>query len=126
MPTVLLVEDDEDVRESILDLIHAGLPKVRVLVAGDAEQAIRQLESFHVDGIVCDYQLPGASGLDVLRTAALRWPDAARLLVTGFAELDVPVRDVEAARLDAVVTKPMDAEAFLAQLRSCLHLRAQA
>src|SRR5436190_18130237 len=95
---VLVVDDSEDVRvlaERIL--ADAGF---LVTAVADAEEALVRAE---VDGefdlLLSDIVLPGMSGIGLARTFMQRWPDTARLLMTGFVGSE--------ARTDEVVDTPV-------------------
>jgi signal transduction histidine kinase/DNA-binding response OmpR family regulator len=81
--TVLLVEDDEVIRESLAELLE-GTGQV-VLQAFDASTALAALEAHPVDVMVTDVGLPGVSGIELASTARARWPRLAVVFATGDA-----------------------------------------
>ena len=64
--TVLLVEDDPDVRSMLRLLLEDE--NYRVLEAGDAERALERVDHDRLDLLLVDLKLPGMSGLDLVRT----------------------------------------------------------
>jgi CheY-like chemotaxis protein len=63
---VLLVEDDERVRDMGASMVeHAG---ARVTGSGNGSQALDALQQAVPDVVVTDINMPGASGLSVMRT----------------------------------------------------------
>lgn len=104
----VLVVDDEplivQVHERILS--RAGY---HVTVAHDGLQAQRLLEdsAFEVDLLVTDLSMPGASGLDIIRTARVRHPGVKVILSSGFGSA-APSEALDAARPDAFLQKPYD------------------
>jgi two-component system cell cycle sensor histidine kinase/response regulator CckA len=93
-PIVLIVEDDELVRE----LIELGLQRdgYRLLLAAEAEQALQLADTSAepIDLIVADVNLPGRDG-DGRQLAAQigqRHPNARVLFISGAPEV-VPLRD---------------------------------
>jgi CheY-like chemotaxis protein len=58
--TVLVVEDDPDLRQLILDFLDFDYAAVG---AATAEAGVEAAHRFHPDLIVCDHHLPGRSGL---------------------------------------------------------------
>lgn len=80
--SVLIVEDDELVREatvgSVVDLGH------RVLEAADADAALRVLESdVAVDVLFTDVRLPGKNGEELAQEAWQRRPDLKVIFTSG-------------------------------------------
>ena len=84
--TVLLVDDEK----SILDVLAMGFKKAGIptKTAINAEDAIIQLESFSFAAVVTDKNLPGKSGLDLLKVINERYPNCARLVITGFVSTE--------------------------------------
>jgi DNA-binding NtrC family response regulator len=103
--TVLLVDDEK----SILDVLSMGFKKagIPVKTAINAEDAILQLESFKFGAVVTDKNLPGKSGLDLLRVISERYSDCARVVITGFVNTESVL---EAMRLgaDDYLLKPFE------------------
>lgn len=69
-PRVLIVEDDEIARESLVRQIHRFDPSLLVLTAATADQAARLMAAHPPDLLICDYYLDGdTTAVDLLRTA---------------------------------------------------------
>ncbi|WP_158542354.1 response regulator [Lujinxingia litoralis] len=127
---VLLVEDDEPVRELIALLLRdAG---VDVVELGDGIEALNYVAACEVyrqtvrqpDVILADINMPNFSGLDLLmglRESRVRPPV---VLVTAVNDVDI---HTEARRLGAVsiVQKPFEVEGLLAEVAGAL-VRARA
>jgi CheY-like chemotaxis protein len=79
--TVLLVEDDEFIRETLAELL--GASGHVVLQAFDAASALAALAAQRVDVMVTDVGLPKVSGLDLARDALARQPNLAVIFATG-------------------------------------------
>ncbi len=64
MRKILIIEDNEDVRENTADLLE--LSGYSVATCPDGESGIRKAQSFHPDLILCDIMMPGLDGYQVL------------------------------------------------------------
>ena len=117
--TILLVEDDDRVRETVADLLQdLGY---RVVKARDATRALAILETpAGIDLLFTDVVMPGPVGSPELATLARnRRPGLAVLFTSGYAE-DVIVHD---GRLDsgiALLSKPYSREVLARKLRDML------
>ncbi|MBX6370491.1 MAG: response regulator [Rhodospirillales bacterium] len=81
-PTVLVVDDDDDVRAVTV----AGLrDRFHVLEAENGRRALELLEHEPIDVVVTDVIMPGISGFHVMRSAKRCRPAPKVLLVSGFA-----------------------------------------
>jgi CheY-like chemotaxis protein len=79
--TVLLVEDDEFIRETLAELL--GISGHRVLQAQDAASALAALSEHPIDVLVTDVGLPKVSGIELARDALARQPRLAVIFATG-------------------------------------------
>jgi CheY-like chemotaxis protein len=62
---ILVADDDRTCRDSIRKVLEKEGHNVRV--AEDVDGALSELSLGHFDLIVCDYRMPGKTGLDFLR-----------------------------------------------------------
>jgi CheY-like chemotaxis protein len=106
---VLLVEDDDDNRELMAEVLEAG--GYRVSTAPSGADGLRLLREGPVDVVVTDVGMPGMGGLELARAAKQIAPRVPVVVVTGWAERD----DIARARgreVDAVLVKPVDPDAL--------------
>ena len=107
---VLVIDDDELVRESLRHLLHdAGYA---VEVAADGTGGLEQLAQGRVDVILVDLMMPGMNGRQFLRTLR-ETPENARIpviLMTGVHGITVPP---DALGASDVVEKPLRSEELL-------------
>jgi PAS domain S-box-containing protein len=115
--TILLVEDDDDVRgfisETLRDLNY------RVLEATDAKSALRLLESLRIDLLLTDVILPGENGRELAQAAMAREPRLRVLFMTGYSRNAI----VHQGRLDVgveLMQKPVTQLTLATRIRSVL------
>jgi CheY-like chemotaxis protein len=104
---VLLVEDDDDNRELMGEVLEAA--GYRVLSAASGAEGLKALAATSVDVVVTDIGMPGMGGLEMARAAKEIAPTVPVVVVTGWAERE----DIARARgreVDAVLVKPVDPE----------------
>lgn len=85
--SVLLVEDQEEVRDALAMLIE--LLGHRVTAVADGEAAATQIEDSRFDLLLTDLTLPGMSGLDLARLAKQRAPAMRRVIASGYSRSDM-------------------------------------
>ena len=105
--TALVVDDH---RDSVHLLIAALEPfGAAVIAAGSAAEAREILNAADVDIIVCDLELPGENGLELIRWVRSRPSRRAvpAVAVTFFSER-FGVREARAAGFDVYLRKPID------------------
>ena len=116
---ILVVEDQEDNRQILRDLLgHAGF---EMLEAEDGEAALAAAAAHRPDLILMDIQLPTLDGYEATRRlkadAALK--DIPVIVVTSYA-LSGDEEKARAAGCDDYVTKPYSPRALLAKIRQHL------
>ncbi len=121
---ILCLEDEPEVRDSILRDLRAFADAFRIEAAEDVADARTVLQSCTDDGdplglALCDHLLPGERGVDFLVSLA-KDPlhrRARKMLITGQAALEDTVRAVNEANLDHYIAKPWRPEALQAAVR---------
>ena len=98
--TILVVEDDEAIRE----LVRKALAPLgtHVLLAGSAAEALAVAAGTHVDLLLTDVGLPGASGTELATELCAERPDLQVIYMTGWQE-HVALADVPEG---ALLSKP--------------------
>jgi len=117
MPTVLVVEDERDIREVLRRYLErAGLS---VLTTGTGAEAIRLLTSAPPDLVLLDLGLPDVDGTDVLREirAAGRPPV---LVLTARSTVDDRIHGLQLGA-DDYVTKPFSPAEVVLRVQAVLH-----
>ena len=114
---VLVVEDDEAVREMLVEML--GELNQRVTETGGAREALARLATESFDLMITDLAMPDLDGLRLAARARSLKPDMKIILATGYDETVPGGHDRGAADVDRVVTKPFkisDLEAALGAL----------
>lgn len=117
---VLCVDDDEQVRSLITRVVSAA--GYECAGAATTEEARELLSRGAFAVVLCDIELPGESGLDLLAELSHRSPDVAIVMVTGH---DAPSVADAAIELGAYgyLTKPFAANDLRIDLANAIHRR---
>jgi CheY-like chemotaxis protein len=116
---VLLVEDDDDVREYLTQTLRGS--GFNVIAAANGEKALEAMDS-HKDKIhllLTDVVMPGMNGRKVAEAGAIIRPDMKVLFMTGYSRNAI----VHHGRLDAgveLVQKPVTGDHLATKIRSML------
>jgi ActR/RegA family two-component response regulator len=119
--TILIVDDEEPVRRTFAEWL-AALPDCRVLVAADAEEALRHANHHAIDLAVLDWNLgAGNDGLRLLEDLSVFQPDIVAILVTGYAHQATPLDALRMGVRDYLdKNQDLNRDTFLASLRKQL------
>ncbi|MBK7131816.1 MAG: sigma-54-dependent Fis family transcriptional regulator [Bacteroidales bacterium] len=103
--SILIVDDEESVRDSLFNwFIEDGY---HVAVAENANKALSMLESESFDIILADIKMPGMDGLEMLRRIKILKSESIVIVMTAFATVDTAVQALKDGAFD-YVTKPFD------------------
>jgi CheY-like chemotaxis protein len=118
--TILLVEDQEEVRRFIAAIL--GDYGYRVVETGDAAEALRICAAQPVGLLVTDIVRPKMSGVELARRARLALPALRTLFISGYSE-DTHEREWESQAGASYLQKPFSPEALAAKVREVLEGR---
>jgi two-component system response regulator PilR (NtrC family) len=83
MPRVLLVDDDETIRDTLYELLSEYYV---CQTAETAEKAFARLEADEYDVVLTDISMPGLSGLELLGHVRQKFPDTPVIIISGIGD----------------------------------------
>jgi nitrogen-specific signal transduction histidine kinase/CheY-like chemotaxis protein len=118
--TILLVEDNEPMRELAVSILEGA--GYRVIEAGNAESALDILRSSEprIDLLITDVVMPGKSGVELLEQARVADQNLHALFMSGYTGEQVASRG-HVLHETAFLQKPFTRSSFLKKVRSALH-----
>jgi DNA-binding NtrC family response regulator len=115
--TILVVDDDADMREWVKDdLEHEGFI---VETADGGRAGVERVKKGGVDLVVSDVKMPDLDGLDLLREVREVEPSPFVIIVTGFGSIDTAIRAVKLGAYD-YITKPFKIDQLLLSIDKAL------
>ena len=120
MEKILIVDDEEPIRKLLMRYLGTG--NYDCVLAADAVEARSRLEEEEFDVILCDINMPGESGLDLVRDLRGRRADLAAVMVTGADEPAIAKTAFEVGAYDYIV-KPLEQNRVLISVTNALHRR---
>ena len=103
-PQILLVDDDEQIRHLLLDLLQDDY---HCTEASSAEEALGFLREHEFDIVLSDINLGGMSGLDLVPLILEDNPEAVVVMISGEQTIESAIEALRAGAFD-YITKPMD------------------
>jgi two-component system, NtrC family, response regulator PilR len=85
MAEILVVDDDDIIRETLCELLSGDHA---CQAADTAEQALAKLESQLFDVVLTDISMPGLSGLDLLNRVVQLYPGTPVIIISGLSDAE--------------------------------------
>ncbi len=120
MARILLADDERDFRVAVAEALRAGGHEV--VQAGTADEASSVLAREGFDVLLTDLRMPGRSGMELLREASSKLPDAILIVLTAYGSMESAI---EALRIGAhdYMLKPLRLEALRLKIDRLLEHR---
>jgi DNA-binding response OmpR family regulator len=107
---ILLVDDDDETRELLRDFFDDR--GYTVETARDGARALARLSTFSADLVITDLEMPGMSGLELIRSLHMARPECPVVLMTAREERELPLRLLGQRVGFECLCKPLDLDAL--------------
>lgn len=123
MPTILIADDEQNIRRSIRNILEDELIfeelKMEVQEAVDGEEALEKLKSTPFDLALLDIKMPNKDGMEVMAAVSKAEISTPVVMISGHGTVETAV---EATRLGAIdfLEKPFDLNRLVVTVRNAL------
>ncbi|MBW7457651.1 response regulator [Paenibacillus sepulcri] len=112
MFTILVVDDEPNVRIPVCRMLSQLTGVDNVLEAGDGEEALKLLDQHEVQLIITDIRMPRMDGLELAGRVKDRFPNSQLYILTGHAEFDYALKAME-HQVAGYLLKPLSKQKLL-------------
>ena len=118
MKRILFVDDEPKILEGIGRMLRADRNRWDMQFAQSGEAALQAFEAGSFDVVISDLRMPGMDGATLLGHIRDRFPDTARIILSGYSEVALATRSVSVAH--SFLAKPCAASELQATIaRMC-------
>ena len=103
--TIIYVDDEE---QNLISFKASFRRDYHVLTAKSGKEAIDILKDQHVHLIITDQRMPEMTGIQFLEKIIPEFPDAIRMILTGFSDVEAIIGAINTGRVFRYITKPWD------------------
>ncbi|MEA3373569.1 MAG: response regulator [Campylobacterota bacterium] len=104
---VLYVEDEEDIRINMLEILNLFFKEVHTAV--DGVEGVEKLGKHAFDLLITDIQMPRMNGLELVEQSKRLYPDMPVIITTAFSDQDYFIRSID-LKVDKYLLKPIEQE----------------
>lgn len=119
--TILIIDDEEGIRESLSDIFADE--GYTVFSASTGEEGLKILREQNSDLVLLDVWLPGIDGIQTLKEVKQMQPDLPVIMISGHANVEIAVNATRMGAYD-FLEKPLSLERVLLVARRALEKRA--
>ena len=121
LPAVLVVDDEVRSQEALRRTLEEDF-QVFTASDGEAALAIMAQAGDSIQVVLCDQRMPGMSGVAFLKEVRERWPEAVRIVLSGYSEAEDIIAGINEAGIYQYLLKPWQPEQLLLTLKNAAAL----
>lgn len=106
---LILLDDEQDIINSLKRVLRKDF---NIVTFTDGHAAIEYLSSNPIDIIISDMRMPVMDGAEFFTKSREYHPDAIRILLTGFSDMDATIKAINEGGVYTYVGKPWDNQAL--------------
>ncbi len=119
-PVVMFVDDEEHILKSLRRLFRKE--GYEILPYSDPKEALEVIKEKEIDVIVSDQRMPGMSGSELLAEAREANPDAVRIMLTGYTDLESAEEAINKGQVWRFLVKPWNDEDLRVTVRQAVNV----
>lgn len=116
--TILFVDDETNILSALKRLFRPL--GYRIITAESGAAGLLVLEENTVDLVISDMRMPEMNGAQFLEQVRQKWPDAVRILLTGYADVGSTIAAINKGEIYRYIAKPWDDNDIVLTVRHAL------
>ncbi len=119
LPAVLIVDDEIRSLETLRRTLEEAF---EVFTAASTDEALAILQSEFVHVVISDQRMPDMTGVAFLKIVRERWPEVARIILSGYADNADIIAAINEAGIYQYLLKPWRPDALLLTVQGAARL----
>ena len=115
---ILIVDDQREILNSLQRLLKYDF---KIFVAQSGEAGLRLIHEHPFAVVVSDQRMPGMDGVTFLKEVKSLQPEAVRILLTAYADIEATISAINEAQVFQYIAKPFEPEEFKQILNNALN-----
>jgi CheY-like chemotaxis protein len=118
---VLLVDDEPNILNALKRLLRVDGYHIHAVTSPHDGLALLEQEPF--DLVMSDQRMPDMTGVEFLRQVKMRWPEAMRIVLSGYTELESVTAAINEGAVYKFLTKPWEDEQLRSQVAGAIRYK---
>ncbi|MBI2646536.1 MAG: response regulator, partial [Deltaproteobacteria bacterium] len=116
--TILIVDDEPNILEALKRIFQK---EYTLLTAASAKEGLDCLaKNKEIALIICDQRMPEMTGVEMLEKSRFICPNAVRILLTGYSDIEAVISAINRGHIYKYLTKPWENEAIKLEVKNAL------
>ena len=115
MATILVIDDEKSIRNTLQEVLEYENHKVDLATNGN--EGLELFDKGEYDIVLCDIKMPGMDGIEVLEKMHERGHDIPIIMISGHGNIDTAVEAIKKGAYD-FIEKPLDLNRLLVTMRN--------
>lgn len=115
---ILIVDDEIQIINSLKRVFYKS--NYEILASTKPEEAMNIMDNSKFDIIICDYNMPDINGIEILEYAKKVIPDAIRILMTGYCDVNIAVSAINEGSVFYYISKPWKNEEVISVIHDAI------
>jgi two-component system NtrC family sensor kinase len=120
MTAHVLFVDDEEPNLVVFEAVCGD--EFPVLTASSGSAGLELMKQHEIGVVLTDQRMPGMTGIELLEKVEVDYPDAIRLLITAYSDLQAAEDAINRGHVRRYMRKPWEPETLRAELRDAIDL----
>jgi FixJ family two-component response regulator len=116
--TVLFVDDEENILNALKRVLRRE--NYRIITAASGPEGLKILEDHQVQVVISDQRMPEMSGTEFLTHVMERHPDAVRIILSGYTDVDTITDAINQGHIYKFLLKPWNEDALKLEISRAL------
>ncbi len=117
---ILLVDDEVSITKAVKRLLRKEDYHIQTASSGAEGLELLKKSKYQISLIISDQRMPQMNGAQFLEKAKALFPNAMRMLLTGYSDMDSIVDAINNGEIHRYITKPWDDKSLILQVRQAL------
>jgi len=115
LPNVLFIDDEPN---NLISFKASFRQHFNIYTTNDTDEAFKVLDSETIHAVLADQRMPQMLGVDFLARVRDRYPQAIRVLITAYSDIDSVINAINKGEVYRYIAKPWDEDAVIEIIKS--------